>query len=121
MYGLLTKQLETKALAAIIAVSLLILAAPHGRAAECVTINSELNALLDAYAARTDTTFILDPRVRASVKLIGAEIDKLTAKDVDRILILHGFEAYESDGIVYVMPNGLPDFVKGEFGERWQQ
>lgn len=88
---------------------------------EADPLRFNLDVILSDFAERTGTRFILDPRVRAKVTLIGTEIDALTAKDISRILVLYGFEAYTSDDIVYVLPNGLPDSIKGEFGPRWPQ
>ncbi|MEM1263701.1 MAG: hypothetical protein AAGH76_14980 [Pseudomonadota bacterium] len=91
------------------------------RADECVAIDSEMEGLLNSFSARTGTKFVIDPRVSAKVNLIGIDTDKLKAKDVDQILFLHGFVAYESDDIVYVMPNNTPDWAQSEFDKRWLQ
>ena len=104
-----------------IAVCGYVFAAEVVRADECVAIDSDMEDLLNSFSARTGTKFVIDPRVRAMVNLIGVDIDKLKAKDVDRILFLHGFVAYESDGIVYVMPNNTPDWAQSEFDKRWLQ
>ncbi|HEY6125261.1 MAG TPA: hypothetical protein VIV63_11480 [Steroidobacteraceae bacterium] len=62
----------------------------------------DIRELIEKVAKRTGKQFVIDPRVRAGIPLVG-----LTENDVDyarllAILTLHQFVAYESGGVVKV-------------------
>lgn len=61
--------------------------------------------LLQNVAGSTDKKFIVDPRVRAHVTLLGMNANKLSYADLHNVLTLHGFAAYESGGLVHVVPS----------------
>lgn len=111
------RRLRTRLLGALIGTFLV--TGANGDPVEADAERLKLTAILNVFAERTGTRFILDPRVNAKVTLIGTNVESLTAKDVSRILFLYGYEAYVSGDIVYVMPNALPESVKSEFGSRW--
>lgn len=79
--------------------------------------------ILDSYSKRTGTKFVADPRVKARVRLIGLGLDEIDQTDLNQILSMHSFVAYEKDGVVYVIPKAvekyLGDQIETEYGARW--
>jgi general secretion pathway protein D len=65
----------------------------------------ELTDLIDKVAKRTGKQFIVDPRVRATVLRTGMDLDKVDYGKLLAILTVHQFAAYESNGIVKVVPD----------------
>jgi general secretion pathway protein D len=65
----------------------------------------ELNDLIDKVAKRTGKQFIVDPRVRATVPKTGLDVDKVDYAKLLAILTVHQFAAYESNGIVKIVPD----------------
>jgi len=82
----------------------------HSRSDESVASNKgefDLYDIVASLSSRTNKRFIIDPRVRAIVTLVG-----LNARDVDyplllRILSVHGFSAHERDGVIEILPDAL--------------
>jgi general secretion pathway protein D len=64
-----------------------------------------LTDLIDKVAKRTGKQFIVDPRVRAIVSKTGIDLERLDYPKLLAILTIHGFSAYESNGIVKVVPD----------------
>jgi general secretion pathway protein D len=67
----------------------------------------DIHEIIASVSSRTRKRFIVDPRVRAHVTLVG-----LVARDVDYPLLLtilnvHGFSAHERDGVVVVTPDAV--------------
>src|SRR5688572_14766173 len=65
----------------------------------------DIHDIIASVSSRTRKRFIIDPRVRAHVTLVG-----LDARDVNYPLLLtilnvHGFSAHERDGVVVVTPD----------------
>ena len=79
--------------------------------------------ILDSYAKRTGTKFVADPRVKAKVRLIGFGLDEIDKVDLNQIIVMHSFVAYEKDGVVYVLPQAverfLGDKMESEYGQKW--
>ena len=67
----------------------------------------ELTDLIDKVAKRTGKQFIVDPRVRAQVSKSGIDLDKVDYAKLLAILTVHNFSAYESNGIVKVLPDAI--------------
>lgn len=81
-------------------------------AAPCAGAQSEsssgsalpLEKLVAAVAKRTGKKFIIDPRVRADVTMIGQEPTSVDFATLLLILRIHGFSAVEQGGYVQVIP-----------------
>lgn len=61
--------------------------------------------LVAAVAKRTGKKFIIDPRVRAEVTVIGQEATSVDYATMLLILHIHGFSAVEQGGYVQVIPD----------------
>ena len=98
------------ALAAVLALPVLAMAAEPATA-PCVASSStsgadiDLADLIDKVAKRTGKQFIVDPRVRAQVSKSGLDFEKVDYARLLAILTIHQFAAYESNGIVKVLPD----------------
>jgi general secretion pathway protein D len=69
--------------------------------------NLDIRDLIAKVAKRTGRQFIVDPRVRTDVPLTGLDVN---AVDYDRLLAIlsvHQFVAFESDGVVRVVPDAI--------------
>jgi general secretion pathway protein D len=70
------------------------------------SLNSmELSELIVRVAKRSGKKFIIDPRVRQLVELAGIGLDQVDYPRLLSILRVHGFAAYESAGVVSVVPD----------------
>jgi general secretion pathway protein D len=65
----------------------------------------EMTDLIDKVAKRTGKQFILDPRVRAIVSSTGIDLEKVDYGRLLAILTVHQFAAYESNGVVKIVPD----------------
>ena len=65
----------------------------------------ELTDLIGQVAKRTGKQFIVDPRVRAIVSKTGIDLEKVDYPKLLAILTIHQFSAYESNGVVKVLPD----------------
>ena len=61
--------------------------------------------MLAAVAKRTGKKFIVDPRVRADVTVVGQEPTSIDYPALLLILQVHGFAAVEQGGYVHVIPD----------------
>ena len=98
------------ALAVVLALPVLVSAAEpalrhasHPRARP--TSASSMTDLIDKVAKRTGKQFIVDPRVRATVPNTGLDVEKLDYAKLLAILTVHQFAAYDSNGVVKVVPD----------------
>ena len=64
-----------------------------------------ISSLIATVAKNTGRKFVLDPRVRASVALIGEEPSSVTYDQLLTILDVYGFTAVPTGGYVQVVPN----------------
>jgi general secretion pathway protein D len=64
-----------------------------------------IERLLAAVAKRTGKKFIVDPRVRAEVTMVGAEPTSIDYPTLLLVLHVHGFAAVEQGGYVEVLPD----------------
>lgn len=65
----------------------------------------EIGDLIARVAKRTGKQFIVDPRVRAEVPLIGLDADRVDYPRLLAILNVHLFATYEAGGVVRVVPD----------------
>jgi len=65
----------------------------------------ELGELIAKVAKRTGKQFIVDPRVRAEVPLIGLDVSSVDYGRLLSILSVHQFTAFEAGGAVRVVPD----------------
>lgn len=63
-----------------------------------------ITSLIATVAQRTGKKFVLDPRVRAEVTLVGADPSSVTYDELLIILDTYGFTAVETGGYVRVLP-----------------
>jgi general secretion pathway protein D len=66
-----------------------------------------LSTLIATVAKKTGRKFVLDPRVRAGVALVGEEPSKVTYDELLAILNTYGFAAVETGGYVKVVPDAM--------------
>ncbi len=98
------------ALVAALALPVLVMAAePTSTPCSASTSTSgseiEIADLIGKVARRTGKQFIIDPRVRAQVSYVGLDFDKVDYAKLLAILTIHQFAAYESNGVVKVLPD----------------
>jgi general secretion pathway protein D len=89
-----------------------------------------IERLLAAVAKRTNKKFIIDPRVRAEVSMVGQEPTSIDYPALLLILRVHGFAALEEGGYVHVIPDanirqypvplatGKESYAEGEYVNR---
>jgi general secretion pathway protein D len=70
-----------------------------------------LSSLIASVAKHTGKKFVLDPRVRAIVTLIGEEPSSVTYDELLTILETYGFAAVKTGGYVLVVPDA---YVRAE-------
>lgn len=80
---------------------------------------TDLNHILAGYSERTGVKFVVDPRVKARVNMIGLKLDDVTQSNLVDILELHTFTAFEKDGVVYVLPRSAADSLDFQFDRKW--
>ena len=64
-----------------------------------------ISSLIATVAQKTGKKFVLDPRVRASVALVGEDPASVTYDQLLAILDTYGFAAIDTAGYVRVVPN----------------
>src|SRR5882724_8444195 len=64
-----------------------------------------IERIIAAVSHKTGKKYLLDPRVRAHVQLVGQDLSNITYSDLLTILQLHGFVAVEGGGYVRVLPD----------------
>jgi general secretion pathway protein D len=65
----------------------------------------EMTDLIERVAKRTGKQFIVDPRVRAQIPKTGLDVEKVDYARLLAILTVNQFAAYESNGVVKVLPD----------------
>lgn len=86
---------------------------------KCSTSMSPLVDLLNQYSTTNGTKFVVDPRVKAKVTMVGINSSDLNAATLIGILNIHGFTALTSNEVVYVMPDVVAEASGDKFGVRW--
>jgi type II secretory pathway component GspD/PulD (secretin) len=83
--------------------------AAHPQASEPAAAEPEggipVQELITIVAQKTGKKFLVDPRVRARVTLIGQDLRTLDQSDLATVLSVHGFMAVENGGYVNVVPD----------------
>lgn len=64
-----------------------------------------LHEIIASVSSRTGKRFLLDPRVRANVDLVGLKARDVSYPLLLTILRVHGYSAHERDGVVVVQPD----------------
>src|ERR1700753_98222 len=64
-----------------------------------------IEKIIVAVAHKDGRKYIVDPRVRAYVQLIGQDVSNINAAQLQTILSVHGFIAVEEGGYVLVLPD----------------
>src|SRR5262245_31184561 len=65
----------------------------------------EIGELIAKVAKRTGKQFIVDPRVRAEIPLIGLDVNSVDYARLLAILTVYQFTAFEAGGAVRVVPD----------------
>ncbi len=65
----------------------------------------DIHDIIASVSSRTRKRFIIDPRVRAHVTLVGLDAPDVTYPLLLTILNVHGFSAHGRDGVVVVTPD----------------
>src|SRR5882724_2499943 len=83
--------------------------AADGTSSEAASESSDagipIERIIATVAHKTGKKYLIDPRVRAHVQLIGQDTSNITYSDLLTILQLHGFVAVEGGGYVRVLPD----------------
>lgn len=74
----------------------------------------DIVSLIDGYSERTGQKFVLDPRVKANVTLLGVDANNIDYRALVGILTTYGFGTVESDDVIYV----VPDILVGEMSRK---
>lgn len=80
----------------------------------------DIHEILQSYSDRTGVKFVTDPRVKGRVKMIGIELNELDQTDLNKILLVHNFVAYEKSDIVYVIPRNIEKEFGKQIGTKWK-
>ena len=72
--------------------------------------------ILESYSKSNDVKFVVDPRIRGQVNMIGLKLEEIDKTDLNNILQLHGMTAYKKSDVVYIVPAQREE----EFGEKWE-
>jgi hypothetical protein len=89
-------------------------------AEDCAHDLPPLVELIEEYSQASGVNFILDPRVSARVSIVGRDTLFIDSATLLGILRVHGFEAYEANGVVYVVPETSGNVIGAELGQPWK-
>jgi general secretion pathway protein D len=64
-----------------------------------------IHELIAIVAKKTGKQFLVDPRVRARVTVIGQDVGRFDYANLLAVLNMHGYAAVERDGYVNIMPD----------------
>jgi len=67
----------------------------------------DISELIERVAKRTGKQFIMDPRVRAGIPLVGLDVAQIDYPRLLAILTVHQYGAYESNGVVKIVPDAI--------------
>jgi general secretion pathway protein D len=65
----------------------------------------DIRGIIASFSSRTHKRFLIDPRVRASVALVGLDARDVTYPLLLTIFEIHGFSAHEQEGVIVVVPD----------------
>jgi general secretion pathway protein D len=77
---------------------------------EPVAPGVDVRSIIASVSQRTHKTFLIDPRVAASVHLDGMAPRDVTYPLLLTILAVHGFGVYEQEGVIVVTPDANQRF-----------
>jgi general secretion pathway protein D len=80
-------------------------ATPASAALQHAESGVPIERLIATVAKKTGRRFVLDPRVRASVILVGQDPSELTYPQLLTVLAVYGYFAVDDDGYVRVQPD----------------
>ena len=75
----------------------------------------DLHAVIASFSIRTHKKFLIDPRVRASIFMVGLDASDVTYPLLLTILQIHGFSAHEQDGVIVVVPDAWDRQIASPF------
>ena len=81
---------------------------------------TDLGHIVASYSQRTGIKFVLDPRVKARVNMIGLDIDQVSKTNLIDIFLLHSFTAHEKGEVVYVLPQAVANNLGDKLGQIWK-
>jgi type II secretory pathway component GspD/PulD (secretin) len=70
-----------------------------------------MERIIAAVAHNSGRKYLIDPRVRAHVQLIGEDVSNITPAELATILQIHGFTAAEGGGYVLIVPDAATRVV----------
>jgi general secretion pathway protein D len=67
-----------------------------------------LTQLIERSAARLNKRFIVDPRVRGEAILVGIDPEKISYRELQAVLSVHGFiTTQERNGVIEIIPDAI--------------
>ena len=79
----------------------------------------DIQKVIDHYSNRTKTKFVIDPRVRGKVNMVGLKLDEIGQEDLNNILLVHNVVAYKKGDVVYIVPIQIEAAKGKQLGEKW--
>jgi|HubBroStandDraft_4_1064222.scaffolds.fasta_scaffold631265_1 general secretion pathway protein D len=70
----------------------------------------DVRSIIASVSQRTHMKFLIDPRVAATVNLVGTSSQDVTYPLLLTILAVHGFAVFEQEGVVVVTPDANERF-----------
>jgi general secretion pathway protein D len=64
-----------------------------------------LSHVLERAAERLNKNFIVDPRLNSQVRLIGIDPERLSYRELQAVLEVHGFITVEDGGLIKIVPD----------------
>jgi type II secretory pathway component GspD/PulD (secretin) len=89
-------------------VALTLLGGSHAKAQTATTPERDavnIEQIIAGTARKTGKKFLVDPRVRAEVTLVGLDPNNLDYRTLLSVLQMHGFAAFDGDKYVAVVPD----------------
>jgi len=97
-------------LCAVLLLSTLAAHAQDSSASDSAPGSVTISSLVATVAHKTRKKFVLDPRVRANVSLVGEEPSSVTYDELLTILDTYGYTAVDSGGYIQVIPVAMVRF-----------
>jgi general secretion pathway protein D len=64
-----------------------------------------LSHILERAAQRLNKNFIVDPRLNGQVRLVGIDPERLSFRELQAVLEVHGFITVEDGGLIKIVPD----------------
>ena len=74
----------------------------------------DVRELLNEYAERTNTKFVIDPRVKGKIETIGAKPQDIDQASLIKMLKILSFAAIEGEIFIYIVPMNLTEINDGK-------